>query len=393
MSQEDLTGTIFGEPEPPPPPSRHERSDAPGGPDWGGRRWLVVLIVVVLLGGAGWAAYAAIAPAVSGLFDRGSSEDVDFPGPGSGEVSVVVRAGDTGADIATTLRDAGVTKTRTAYLDAAAGDPKSAAAIQSGTYLMRSEMTGQDAFGVLTDPNNRVTDQVTVREGLWASETYAALSKATGVPVKDYEKAAKNTKAIGLPAAADGNVEGWLFPSTYEFSDKTSATTQLKTMVAQAVKVLDSAGVAAKDREDTLTLASLVEAEAKLDEDRPKIARVFLNRIETKGPPTNGLLQSDAAVSYGAKRRALFPSKAELEDPDNPYNTRIFPGLPPGPISNPGEASIEAAANPADGPWFFFVAVNPITGETKYAETLEQHNANVRELDAYCKANPGDCGQ
>ena len=142
-----------------------------------------------------------------------------------------------------------------------------------------------------------------------------------------------------------------------------------------------------------LTLASLVEAEAKLDDDRPKIARVFLNRIETKGAPAYGLIQSDAAVSYGAKRRSLFPSKAELDDASNPYNTRIHPGLPPGPISNPGAASIEAAANPADGPWFFFVAVNPITGETKYATTLAEHNANVAELNAYCAAKPQDCGQ
>ncbi len=164
-------------------------------------------------------------------------------------------------------------------------------------------------------------------------------------------------------------------------------------MVAQTVKVLDDAGVDPKDRQKVLTLASLVEAEAKLDEDRPKIARVFLNRIQDAGPPSYGLIQSDAAVSYGAKRRALFPSKAELADAGNPYNTRIHPGLPPGPVGNPGLASIEAAAKPAAGPWFFFVAVNPITGETKYAVTLKEHNANVRQLTAYCDKKPTDCRQ
>ena len=206
-------------------------------------------------------------------------------------------------------------------------------------------------------------------------------------------KAAKDTEAIGLPKEADGKVEGWLFPSSYEFPEKSTAKQQLKAMVAQTVKVLDDAGVAEKDRQKVLTLASLVEAEAKLDVDRPKIARVFLNRVETDGPPAYGLIQSDAAVSYGAKRRSLFPTKAELNDASNPYNTRIHPGLPPGPISNPGAASIDAAANPADGPWFFFVAVNPITGETKYGTTLAEHNANVAELNAYCKAKPQDCGQ
>ncbi|MEO7423289.1 MAG: endolytic transglycosylase MltG [Ornithinibacter sp.] len=394
MSQKDLPGTLFGEEEQPPPPAatRRERH-APAMKPRGRHRWVVLLVAIALVGGAGYAGYAALKPVISGVFGGTGTADVDYPGPGTGEVSVVIEAGATGEDIATTLRDLGVTKTRTAYLDAAAGDPQSAAKIQPGSYVLRSQMRGQDAFERLIDPASRVTDRVTVREGLWASETYAALSKATGVPVKEYEKAAKDTTAIGLPPEAGGNMEGWLFPSSYEFSDKTTATTQLKTMVAQTVTVLDAAGVAPKDREDVLTLASLVEAEAKLDVDRPKIARVFLNRIETKGPPTYGLLQSDAAVSYGAKRRALFPSKSELEDPDNPYNTRIHPGLPPGPISNPGKASIDAAGNPADGPWFFFVAVNPITGETKYAVTLDQHNANVRELNAYCAAKPQDCGQ
>ena len=321
------------------------------------------------------------------------SEAEDFAGPGQGEVSVVVEPGQTGEDIATTLRDAGVVKSRSAYLDVAAADPKRAATIQPGTYVLLKGMPAQDAFDTLADPANRDVNRTTVREGLWATETYAALSKQTGIPVKEYVKAAKDTEGIGLPKEADGKVEGWLFPSSYEFPEKATAKQQLKAMVAQTVKVLDEAGVAEKDRQKVLTLASLVEAEAKLDVDRPKIARVFLNRVETDGPPAYGLIQSDAAVSYGAKRRSLFPTKAELNDASNPYNTRIHPGLPPGPISNPGAASIDAAANPADGPWFFFVAVNPITGETKYGTTLAEHNANVAELTAYCKAKPQDCGQ
>ncbi len=159
--------------------------------------------------------------------------------------------------------------------------------------------------------------------------------RQTGIPVKEYVKAAKDTEGIGLPKEADGKVEGWLFPSSYEFPEKATAKQQLKAMVAQTVKVLDEAGVAEKDRQKVLTLASLVEAEAKLDVDRPKIARVFLNRVETDGPPAYGLIQSDAAVSYGAKRRSLFPTKAELNDASNPYNTRIHPGLPPGPDQQP----------------------------------------------------------
>jgi UPF0755 protein len=389
---DEFTETIFGEPDPPPGRRRskhhhpHHRS-----PRRNRRRWLVLLVALVLVAGACYAAYSVLAPAVSGLFTQSESED--FAGPGAGEVDVVIEPGHTGEDIATTLRDAGVVKSRSAFLEVAAGDPKGAAAIQPGTYALLKGMPAQTAFDTLSDPANRTVDRTTVREGLWASETFAMLSKATGIPVKDYVKAARNPRAIGLPKEAGGKVEGWLFPSSYEFGDDSTATEQLKAMVAQTVKALDSAGVAPKDRQRVLTLASLVEAEAKLDVDRPKIARVFLNRISTSGPPANGLIQSDAAVSYGAKRRALFPSKAELADARNPYNTRIHPGLPPGPVSNPGAASIEAAAHPADGPWFFFVAVDPVKGTTKYAQTLQQHNANVAELNAYCKAKPADCGQ
>ena len=389
--QHDVTETIFGEPPPPIRSRRDLHRQRRRRPRRRGRRLLVLLLAVVLVGGAAWAAFGAIRPMVAGLFSQ--SEADDYAGPSGVRVDVIVKPGETGEDIAKTLRDAGVVKTRGAYLRVANADQQRAAAIQPGTYALAKGMPAQEAFDLLAEPGNRVANGTTIREGLWASETFAALSKATGVPVEEYEKAAKDPAAIGLPAEAGGDVEGWLFPSTYEFPEDSSAAQQLKAMVAQTVTVLDEVGVAKKDRERVLTLASLVEAEAKLDEDRPKIARVFLNRVETRGAPAYGLLQSDAAVSYGAKRRALFPSKAELEDAGNPYNTRIHPGLPPGPISNPGEASIEAAANPADGKWYFFVAVNPITGETKYGETLAQHEANVRELDAYCAANPQDCGK
>ncbi len=391
MTQRDVSHTIFGEPEPPPTRRRMQRHRrrAPRK----NRRWLVLLIAVVVVGGATWAAVSVIKPMVASVFSGGGSESADFPGPGEGAVEIVVTPGESGEDIATTLRDAGVVKTRGAYIDVARSDPERAAAIQPGKYALLKGMTAAEAFAVLADPANRIASGTTVREGLWASETFEVLSKATGIPVAEYAAAAKDPEAIGLPAEAEGNVEGWLAPSTYEFPEGSTAAQQLAAMVKQTVKVLDDAGVDPKDRKDVLILASLVEAEAKLDEDRPKIARVFLNRIETEGGPAYGLLQSDAAVSYGAQRRALFPTQAELEDASNPYNTRLIPGLPPGPISNPGAASITAAANPADGPWFFFVAVNPITGETKYAVTLDEHNANVRELTAYCDEKPKDCGQ
>ncbi len=396
MTHQDFTDTIFGD-EPgghrsaPAPQTRRELHDKRRRPPRRrGRRLVVLVVTIALVGGGAYAAWTVLRPALAGVFAGGSSQDLDYPGPGEGEVKVVVNPGDTGEDIATTLRDAGVTKTRTAYLQAAAGDPQSAAKIQPGTYAMRKQMSGADAFAVLIDPANRIADRVTVREGLWKDEVFAVLSKGTGTPVADYEKAAKDTKAIGLPAQAKGNVEGWLFPASYEFGDKTSATDQLKQMVALTVKTLKDAGVAEKSWERTLTIASIVEGEVSGDADRGKVARVILNRLEG-GPPSYGLLQMDSTVHYAAQQRGKAGTTNEQRASDSPYNTYKHPGLPPGPIGNPGAASIKAAADPTPGSWVFFVTVNPDTGETKFASTQAEHDRNVQEFNAWCSANPGKC--
>ena len=267
----------------------------------------------------------------SGLFTQSEAED--YAGPGQGQVEVVVEPGQTGEDIATTLRDAGVVKSRSAYLEVAASDPKRAAAIQPGTYVLLKGMAAQEAFDTLADPANRAVNRTTVREGLWASETYAVLSKETGIPVKEYVKAAKDPEAIGLPKEADGKVEGWLFPSSYEFAEKSTATQQLKAMVAQTVKTLDNAGVAEKDRQKVLTLASLVEAEAKLDVDRPKIARVFLNRVETDGRPG---LRADPVRRRGVVRRQApraVPEQGRARRREQPLQHPH----PPGPAARPDQ--------------------------------------------------------
>ena len=392
MTQHDFTETIFGgEDDAAEEPIRRrsdvrERRRRP--PRRSNRRWLVLLLAVVLVGGACYAAFSVLSPMVSGLFSQSTGED--FPGPGEGPVDIVITSGQTGEDIATTLRDEGVVKTRTAYLEAAAGDPQGAAAIQPGTYALLKGMRAQDAFDTLTDPANRVVQRTTIREGLWKAETFAALSKSTGVPVADYVKAAKDAEAIGLPKEADGDVEGWLFPSTYEFEDKATAEQQLKAMVGQTVEVLKETGVPRDEWQRTLTIASIVEGEVNGDADRAKVARVILNRLD-EGPPNYGLLQMDSTVHFVAQERGKAGTTDEQRASDSPYNTYRVQGLPPGPIGNPGAASIEAAAAPAKGDWHFFVTVDPSTGETKFAKTQAEHDRNVQEFQAWCSANPGKC--
>jgi UPF0755 protein len=350
-----------------------------------GRRLLVLLLALAIVGGGGYAATSFLKPIVRDL-----TAGNDYPGPGTGEVQVVVNDGDTGRNIGATLQKAGVVKSATAFLDAAAADPRSAS-IQPGTYTLRKQMSAREALAVLVDPKNRSVPRVTIREGLWRNEIFAALSKATGVPLADYEAAAKQPDALGLPAAAKGNLEGYLFPSTYEFPSKATATEQLKTMVAKTIDELDKAGVAEADRQRVLTIASIVEGEVSGDGDRAKVARVIENRLKSKGAPNFGLLQMDSTVHYAVQKRGKAGTTPADRNSPSPYNTYKVPGLPPGPINSPGEASIVAAAHPAPGTWMFFVTVDPSTGETRFATTQAEHDKNVLAFQKWCRAHTDQC--
>ncbi len=367
------------------PPTRAQRRHQSRPPKRTGRRWGILVVALVIVGVAAFAAYTALRPVVDGFL-----ESNDYPGPGTGEVQVVVNDGDTGRAIGATLEKAGVVKTSKAFLDAAAADSRSAA-IQPGSYTMKKEMSAKGALAILIDTANRTVPRVTIREGLWKNEIFAALSEGTGVPVADYQAAAKDPGALGLPAYAKGNLDGYLFPATYEFAVKSSAADQLRTMIKKTVAVLDEAGVSEADRERTLIVASIVEGEVSGDADRGKVARVVENRLETKGPPNYGLLQMDSTVHYAVQKRGKAGTTDADRQSPSPYNTYKKPGLPPGPINSPGAASIKAAASPTDGTWLFFVTVDPDTGETKFATTQAEHDKNVQEFQAWCRDHSDRC--
>lgn len=343
------------------------------------RRLLVLLVTLGLVGGAVVLALTVLRPMVEG-FGGGN----DYPGPGTGSVTFTVNDGDTGRSMAANLEKAGVVKSAKAFVDAYSDEPRSGG-IQPGEYLLRSQMKATDALAVLVDPKNRQVARVTVREGLWASETYALLSKATGKPVADYEAAAKDAAALGLPSSAKGNIEGYLYPATYEFSSKNSAAEQLRTMVGKAVAELTRQGVTGDGAERVMIVASIVEAEGRREQDRPKVARVIANRL---AKPMR--LQLDSTVAYATKTRTITTTDAQRATL-SPWNTYQVDGLPAGPIANPGASAIAAALRPADGPWLYFVAVNPSTGETKFATTPAEHDRNVAEFQAWCSANKGQC--
>ena len=193
------------------------------------RRLGVILLALVVVGGGVAVAYTFLRPVIESFL-----ESNDYPGPGTGEVQVTVEPGAGGSAIGRMLAEEDVVKSSKAFIEAARNDPKSAG-IQPGVYEMRKQMSAAEALDVLIDPKNRITTQVTIPEGLWAKEIYAKLSAVTGIPVADYAAAAKNPDELGLPAAAKGNVEGYLFPASYTFDPDTTATDHLKQMVSESV--------------------------------------------------------------------------------------------------------------------------------------------------------------
>jgi UPF0755 protein len=204
------------------------------------------------------------------------------------------------------------------------------------------------------------------------------INEVTLIPVPDLQAALKDTAAIGLPAEAGGNPEGWLFPATYPVEPGATPGSVFKQMTAQAVKVLTDKGVAQTDWKTVLTKASLVEREAGRPEDRPMMARVIENRL---AKPM--MLEIDASVAYGLGKPGTQLTDADLHDANNPYNTYAHTGLPPTPIASPGADSIDAVLAPADGTWLFWQLVNPETKETKFENTLDEHNQDIGVLNAW----------
>jgi UPF0755 protein len=331
---------------------------------------VVILVVLALMGAAALALQGPISQFVASTQPPG-----DYEGSGSGEVLVMIHDGETGSDIANTLVDQDVVKSYDAFyklLLAQATDP----VFQPGAYLLASQMSAQAALEALQDPETRQELTVVIPEGTAAVDVLTSISEGTDIPLADLQAAAADLSGFGLPAEAT-SLEGFLFPATYTFQPATSAHDAIKTLVDRQFEALDAAGVAPADRWSTIVMASLIQREAGLRDDYYKVARVFYNRLDP-AQWESGLLQSDATVAYGTGNTHLVTTTdAERADANNAYNTYVHPGLPVGPISNPGDLAIDAALHPADGTWLFFVTWNLDTGETIFSTTVEEHDAGV----------------
>jgi UPF0755 protein len=225
--------------------------------------------------------------------------------------------------------------------------------------------------------------RVTLKEGLRAAQVPALVASKTKIPLADLQASLKSPTVLGLPPEAKGDPEGWLFPATYDVEPDTTAAGLLQQMVQRTVSELNTLGVPAAQRRQVLIKASLVQAEAKLPVDLPKVARVFDNRL-AKGMR----LQLDTTVHYALNRFAVA-TKIKDTQYKSPYNTYLVPGLPVGPIDNPGTAAIQAVLNPTPGTWLYFVATDPSTGFTEYATTPAEFAVIKGKYDQWAKAHPG----
>jgi UPF0755 protein len=251
-----------------------------------------------------------------------------------------------------------------------------------GTYRLKTQMSSAAALDALADGSNRIVNSVTIKEGWRIGKVLGTLASVTSIPRGEFDAAAKRLGDIGVPNG-EVSAEGWLFPATYSFDPNMSALDILREMVTRMHDELDKFGVAPAKAHDVLTLASLIQAEARQTADFYKVSRVFLNRI------AEGMkLQSDATVSYGVGGNTVSTSNADRTN-QNGYNTYLNLGLPIGPISAPGSVAIDAALHPADGKWIYFCAVNLKTGETVFSETYAEHAKAVKQWRQWMRENPG----
>ncbi len=313
----------------------------------------------------------------------------DFEGPGTGEVVYQVEDGSTSAQIGRDLKEAGVVASVDAFTEAARLEEDSRN-IQVGYYQLQEKMKASDALDVLVDPANLVQALVTVPEGARVRQVVDSIAKNTDIRRRAVVRALADGDAIGLPAEAEGNPEGYLFPATYTVPPKMTAVELISQMVAKTKEVEASLDIETRAAalgltpEEVLTVASILEYEANKSEDYPRVARVLYNRLDD-----DMALQLDSTVSYVSGRSGDVWTTSAERDSDSQYNTYRYAGLPPGPIGSPGEETIEAALKPAKGDWLFFVP-DYEADTTRFSVTLAEHNRWVEKLREYCRTNE-DC--
>ncbi|MFB8217188.1 MULTISPECIES: endolytic transglycosylase MltG [Streptomyces] len=247
--------------------------------------------------------------------------------------------------------------------------------VVSAAVLIPLSLTGSDEGG---REKESPRSTLMIPEGRRATQVYEAVDRALDLKPGSTRKAA-TTVDLALPAQAEGNPEGYLFPATYPIDAATEPAGLLRYMADTARKHFGADHVTAGAQRnnvsvyDTITIASIVQAEADTASDMGKVARVVYNRLLKDMP-----LQMDSTINYALERSTLDTTTAETQL-DSPYNSYRIKGLPPTPIGNPGEEALRAAVSPTPGPWLYFVTVGP--GDTRFTDSYDEQQKNVQEFN------------
>ena len=312
-------------------------------------------------------------------------------------VDITVEPGESTSAIATTLRQNGLIRQPLlfSFLVRSQGlDGK----LQAGTFHLRSDMTMSQIISALQVTAKFEEVQVTIREGLRLEEIAEVIGGAglTNVDEQSFLETArhgalfKDEHALLSSLPMTATLEGYLFPDTYRLAKTATVTEVINVLLdnfdKQYATFETEVTVAGPDGSpmdvhSIVTMASIVQREAVLSGEMPKIAAVFWNRLkpEFQGETGNGRLQSDPTLQYVlGKPGAWWPkldtlTLEQINANTNPYNTRVHPGMPPGPISSPGLLALRAAARPdATAPYLYFVASCSEPGAHKFATTNEE---------------------
>ena len=349
---------------------------------------LISLLVVGALVAGAVVGFGKGKDALEGLFSA-----PDYEGAGTGTVVVEITKGQATASIADTLEKKEVVKSARAFERVARDDPRSLQ-IQAATYTLRKHMSAKAALDLMLNTAESVrVARVSVPAGKTKAEVAVILqSSKMKLPAGAAATALGKPALLGLPPYAHNNAEGFLFPGTYDVPKNANAYTMLKLMTANYAKTaasLDLVNTASRKKLDpyqAVIVASIIGAETNRSEDYAKVARVIYNRME------RGMrLQMDSTIHYVVgKDGGVFTTPEQRENP-SPYNTYKYKGLPPTPINSPTRDELRAAINPAQGSWLYFTLVNLDTGETAFASSSTEHQANVKKLQAWCQAHKGRC--
>lgn len=298
------------------------------------------------------------------------------------DVTVEIPSGSTAQDIAAILAAQGVVRSALEF-EVAVRSTESAARLQAGTYNLETLMDPNEVVAILVVGPTPDVYRLTVIEGWRIEEVITRLAEASGHQYADFEAALIDGSVSSSLLRATGDLtlqdwEGLLFPDTYEFTRNTppeSILQRLASTMEQRVDSVDWTALRAQglDEYDGVIIASLIETEGRIDDERPTISSVIHNRLEI------GMkLDIDATVLY-----ALGTRNPDEFDPDvdSPYNTYLVSGLPPTPIAVPGRSSLEAAANPEETEFLFYV-LSDQEGRHAFATNIDDHNANVAQARA-----------